>query len=122
MPTKYRALGLLWWRAQLLAFVMRPTAATRAAIDAARNALTLDAHRPYIGMHVRRGAKWKESPFVPLATYVEAARRHVARAVADGKPAPKAIYLATDAVDVVEELTNTYDRLAVLGSHTTTNM
>lgn len=104
VPRKYAVHGLMWWRAQLLAFLLRPTPDTRAAIDAARSALKLDADEPYIGMHVRRGAKWTETPVVPLATYVAAARAHAQRAADLGLPVPRRVFVATDAADVVEAL------------------
>ena len=39
--------------------------------------LKLTTGVPYIGMHVRRGAKWKEAAFVDVDKYVVAARDHV---------------------------------------------
>jgi hypothetical protein len=86
VPSKYAAHGLFWWRSQLLAYVLRPTPATRAAIDSARTALALDNGEPYIGMHIRRGAKWMETPVVPVERYVAAATAH-ARARRRARPA-----------------------------------
>ena len=102
VPEKYRAHGLLWWRSQLLAFVLRPTTATQLAISEARVALGLS--QPYIGMHIRRGAKWREAPFVDVERYVDAARAHADLAEARGLPRPRDVFVATDAVDVVETL------------------
>jgi glycoprotein 6-alpha-L-fucosyltransferase len=108
VPRKYAAHGLMWWRAQLLAFLLRPTEQTRAAIASARAELQLDNGEPYIGMHVRRGAKWTETPVVALEKYVAAARAHAQRAADLGLPVPRRIFVATDAADVVEALPRDY--------------
>lgn len=104
VPSKYAAHGLFWWRSQLLAYVLRPTPATRAAIDSARTALALDNGEPYIGMHIRRGAKWMETPVIPVERYVAAATAHARRAAERGLPVPRRVFVATDAADVIETL------------------
>lgn len=85
-----------WWRAQVAAYLVRPNAATLAALQQMRlNAsMHVAVHRPSkpsqsipmpfplprgtISAHVRHGDKAIEMPLVPFTKYVQAAEHLVA--------------------------------------------
>jgi len=106
VPPKYEQHGLFWWRSQLLAYVLRPNAATRAAIDDTRRELQLPTGADgggamSVGVHVRRGAKWTETEEVDVHTYVHAVRDVVAAAAA---ARDVVVFLATDDAGVVRAM------------------
>jgi hypothetical protein len=101
---KYAAHGLFWWRSQLLAYVLRPTPGDARCDRRRARSRSLDNGEPYIGMHIRRGAKWMETPVMPVERYVAAAAAHARRAAERGLPVPRRVFVATDAADVIETL------------------
>lgn len=50
---------LLWWRSQLVYYILRPLPRTWRLIDSARRELCLDRFRPVVGVHLRQGSSVK---------------------------------------------------------------
>lgn len=58
VPRRFKRLGLLWWRSELIAFAFRPTERVRAFIEQHRRKIGLRAdERARFAVHVRHGDK-----------------------------------------------------------------
>ena len=118
--TVVNAADARWFRltGRVLSFITAPNARLRGLVDALATQLGIDeaAHRPLLGLHVRQGdactdkeAKAKaRAECVPLSAYMP----HVERLVRDH--GYKAIYLSTDASEVVDEARRRWPHLTWL--------
>lgn len=107
VPPEFERMGLMWWRAQLAAFVLRPARRVDVAVAAARASLGWpvsddggggdDISPTVVGMHIRHGDKKTESAIVPAVLYTDAAA-HLARAhcgaVRVARPPPPSVVVS----------------------------
>ena len=105
VPEEFRSpsLGVLWWRAQLVGFLLRPNAETEQRVRAAQNRLGWAP--PVVGLQVRRGdsCEHAQSSAIrpgcqPVAAYLAHVRAMAARYGA------RTLFLATDDAAVVAEV------------------
>mmetsp|Transcript_1581 Transcript_1581/g.4782 ORF Transcript_1581/g.4782 Transcript_1581/m.4782 type:complete len:194 (-) Transcript_1581:174-755(-) len=88
----------MWWRSQIVKFMLRLNWKMQALVNGERQLLRLPPL--FVGVHVRHGDKKTESSVIPLDMYLEAAR-DLSRARAQLLPSREqqqryAIYLTTD--------------------------
>jgi hypothetical protein len=110
IPAQFRDKGLLWWRAQLTRYLLRPKQWVLEYINERRAALSLPesprAARGIIGLHVRRGDKaydaYQGSVFGSIDTYLAKARAL--------NPDAIAAYVSTDDPSVISSLPSTARR------------
>jgi len=106
LPSRYERLGWSWWISQLLAHVMRPSAAIEAQVVAELQtsglAAALQEGTRVVGVHVRQGdvcsameSQRTRRSCSPLRDYM----REVARL----DPAARTIYLCTDSEDIIKQ-------------------
>ncbi|KAJ1470907.1 hypothetical protein T484DRAFT_1917060 [Baffinella frigidus] len=105
IPDEFRSpsLGVLWWRSQLVGFLLRPNAESEQRVRDAKN--QLGWLHPVIGVQVRRGdscAHADSSSIRPGCQPVDAYLQHV-HAMADRYQA-RTVFLATDDAAVVAEV------------------
>jgi hypothetical protein len=79
----------------ILRYIWKFQPSVQADINNRLNRLRMPAH--YVGLHIRRGDKNSEAPFVPLSTYIALAEIH-------GNVVLPYVYVATDSYAVIEEL------------------
>lgn len=117
IPPAFRHKGLLWWRAQLTRFLLRPKGWVLRYIQGRSAALGVPAGpadaRGVVGLHVRRGDKaydaYQGAVFSSIDAYVQKAR-----ALA---PAAHAMYVSTDDPAVIAGLPHTASRQGIALLH-----
>lgn len=110
IPELFRHKGLLWWRAQLTRYLMRPKGWVLGYINERRAALALPisplAARGVVGLHVRRGDKsydqYQGSFFGSIDSYIAKARAL--------NPEATTIFVSTDDPAVIEGIPVTAHR------------
>lgn len=67
-PDKYQHKGIIWWKGQLLGFLMQPN---QRLLKAIHNAI--DIPQPFIGLQIRHSNNWtsKTRKNIPLETYMK---------------------------------------------------
>ena len=94
----FARLGLVWWRAMLAKFLLRPIQTVYGLIDAARQRLSANSKRwpPLIGIHVRHGDKVVEASVLDVAAYID-----VATALVRESRGRKSVFISSDDPDVL---------------------
>ena len=105
VPRRVRHRGLLWWRAQLAQYLLRPNAYVRRLVQRERDALGWSEHAErVVGVHVRHGDKKTESAVVPMEQYLDAALEIARGRRGPGKEAARhVIYVSTDDPEALAE-------------------
>lgn len=86
-----------WWRAQSVAFLIRPNAKLYAEMDARKSVLfpnTID--RGTISCHIRHGDKWIETQLVEDTVYVKAIEHVYQRGNYEGSHLGRNVFLSTE--------------------------
>ena len=98
VPLKWQHKGFLWWRAQVVAYMLRPNNATSAALTtAARSLFPRGLPRPFAGVFLRHGDKVGESPVFRAPQYLELLRAPIAELKL------KAVFVSSDTQEVNDE-------------------
>jgi len=115
VPKVYASKGYAWWKAQELAYVLRPTAATKAALEKKKQALGWGKGDIVHGMQVRRTDKVHgcaknspvkckaEAPLRPLKDFGEVLHSAAERSARSDKSDAKKVFLASDDPSVRKE-------------------
>ena len=105
IPAQFRDKGLLWWRAQLTRYLLRPKQWVLEYIIERRAAMSLPAYG-VVGLHVRRGDKaydaYQGAVFGSIDAYITKARAL--------NPDAIAAYVSTDDPSVIDSLQYTEGR------------
>jgi hypothetical protein len=110
IPPQFRDKGLLWWRAQLTRYLLRPKQWVLAHINERRDAMSLpqspSAAQGVVGLHVRRGDKaydaYQGAVFGSINAYIAKARAL--------NPDATAAFVSTDDPSVIVSLPSTAQR------------
>lgn len=100
VPARWVHKGFHWWRAQVIAYLLRPAPQTTAAlVAAATRAFPGGLSRPLASVYIRHGDKGRESTVFRGGVYVDLLRPAILRGVRD-------VFLSSDTQDVLEEAVN----------------
>jgi len=118
VPKQYAEHGYFWWKAQEIAYALRPTADTKRALADHKKAIGWPADgTPVHGMQVRRTdkveGKLKEADAVPLSTYAERLLDKVATTRVPQSAAVRTVFLASDDPKIRKEANKVAAQLAV---------
>jgi hypothetical protein len=98
VPLKWQHKGFFWWRAQVVAYMLRPNTATSAILTAAAQRLfPRGLPRPFVGVFLRHGDKEPESPIFRGHKYLELLRAPIAELRL------KAVFTSSDTQQVNDE-------------------
>lgn len=99
------------WNAVLAyAICGTPSRALQTLIDSTKEALAWGAYDFHIGLHIRRGDKNSEAPYIPTSIYIEQVKR-----IISNHPHQKiAIFLASDDAGIFDEVTLALGGIPVL--------
>ena len=112
IPLKWQHKGFMWWRAQVVAFMLRPNNITSAALTAAaRRLFPQGLPRPFVGVFLRHGDKEPESPVFRGKKYLEMLAAPI------DELQLKAAFISSDTQEVNEEAVNVFQE-AGIAAHT----
>jgi len=107
IPRKFSKIGLFFWRAEQVSWILRLNEITKKELDLASKLKQINAHKNTIGVHVRHGdgcmhGRRKQHGCKPLVDYIKEAR--TLRDIYDPNHKDRTvIYLATDSVSVIQD-------------------